>query len=117
MSKHTPEPWEYGTFPKWQPGRSNYHVVRPQGEFPHGGWIADFGYPCDDVAEANAQRAVACVNALAGINPEAVPDVVAALRALLEGYERLLAQSVLDVNPGANRYSIAARAALAKLEE
>lgn len=53
---------------------------------------------------------------LAGLNPEGVPDAVAALRGLLEGYERLLAQSVLDVNPGMNRYSIAARAALAKLE-
>lgn len=46
----------------------------------------------------------------------AAPDLLEALRELLEGYERLLAQSVLDVNPGANRYSIAARAAIAKAE-
>ena len=121
MSKHTPEPWEYGTFPKWQPGRSNYHVVRPQGEFPHGGWIADFGYPCDDVAEANAQRAVACVNALTGLNPEAVPDVVAALRGLLR-YEGIVVEYMggmgnLDAERNTQQQFTAARAALAKLEQ
>ena len=114
MSKHTPEPWEYGTFPKWQPGRSNYHVVRPQGEFPHGGWIADFGYPCDDVAEANAQRAVACVNALAGLNSEAVPDVVAALRGLLHGVDGAFGR--MGIEPFGPAID-AAYTALAKLEQ
>lgn len=105
MSNHTPEPWcklnDCGTVKIWG---------------PRGDCVAvNIGCSCDN--EANADRIISCVNACAGINPEAVPDVVEALRVLLEGYERLLAQSVLDVNPGANRYSIAARAALAKLEQ
>lgn len=105
MSKHTPEPWcklnDCGTVKIWG----------PQGDCV----AVNIGCSCDN--EANADRIVSCINNCAGINPEAVPDVVAALRALLEAYERLLAQSVLDVNPGANRYSISARAALAKLEQ
>lgn len=53
---HTPGPWEAGTNPKYNPDRnpSNFYVVRPKGEFPHGGWIADCGYPYDEEREANA---------------------------------------------------------------
>ena len=40
-----------------------------------------------------------------------------ALNEILNGYERLLAQSVLDVNPGANRYSMIAREAIKKINE
>jgi hypothetical protein len=104
-TNHTPEPWN-----KW----SDSGAVTIWG--PQGDCVAvNNGCSCDN--DSNADHIVACVNACAGINPEAVPDVVAALRDMLEGYERLLAQSVLDVNPGANRYSIAARAALAKMED
>lgn len=91
MSKHTPEPWcklnNCGTVKIWG----------PQGDCV----AVNIGCSCDN--EANADRIVSCINNGAGINPEAVPYVVAALRVLLEGYERLLAQSVLDVNTGANR--------------
>ena len=58
MSKHTPEPWYF-----------------------HKGMVV-YGHEEIDIRdEANAQRAIACVNACAGINPDAVPDAVAALRA------------------------------------
>ena len=49
MSKHTPEPW---------------------GKAGHG----NYGY----MNEADGDRAVACVNALAGKNPEAVGELVEA---------------------------------------
>jgi len=38
----------------------------------------------EEEAEANAARIVACVNGCAGINPEAVPELAEALRAMLE---------------------------------
>ena len=70
-TKHTPEDWKaYG-----------YEVRQPGGRM-----IADFGphhtepseYPlsCRLEDEANAQRAVACVNACKGINPEALRDLL-----------------------------------------
>lgn len=37
---------------------------------------------------ANAARIVACVNACEGINPEAVPDILRALEAMLVYYNR-----------------------------
>lgn len=118
MSNHTPEPWT-------TEANNGIYLTLPNGDthlFPiiwskKAGMDVAYIVPMDDTKHDDANRIVACVNALAGLNPEAVPDVVAALRDMLDGYERLLAQSVLDVNPGANRYSIAARAALAKLEE
>jgi hypothetical protein len=36
-----------------------------------------------DHADANANCIVACVNACAGLNPEAVPDLLLALRAMV----------------------------------
>ena len=38
----------------------------------------------DEEHEANARRIVACVNACEGINPEAVPDLLAACELCLE---------------------------------
>jgi hypothetical protein len=100
MTKHTPEPWK---------------LLEDMPTWPQASTLAEPRHAVMNLDDY--RRAVACVNALAGLNPEAVPDVVAALRDMLDGYERLLAQSVLDVNPGANRYSIAAHTALAKLEQ
>ena len=70
MAGHTPEPW---------------HIS----EYANGykGWIEDaqnelvaHAPPPKSLAEryANAERIVACVNACKGINPEAVPDLLAA---------------------------------------
>lgn len=81
---HTPEPWHYG---------ENYNkaimgpiVVPHKPGRPKGRkiLIAQFGLYTDEEAnaEANAKRAIACVNALAGLNPEAVRDVVEVLERL-----------------------------------
>ena len=60
---HTPEPWTC---------RKNTH--------DNGEWVIQKKpLPVADVeCEADARRIVACVNACAGINPEAVPDLIKA---------------------------------------
>ncbi len=40
-----------------------------------------------ELSYANAERIVACVNNCAGINPEAVPELLAALKLLVYRYE------------------------------
>ena len=83
--KHTPEPWgipDVGT-------DKGYVLVSAGG--PQTNWngmIASFdaGNMARSGTEGleNAKRAVSCVNACAGINPEAVPEMVKALEDLLE---------------------------------
>lgn len=105
MSNHTPEPWYYD---------EGQLYSRLEG--------------CVDINEPrNLDRAVACVNACAGINPEAVPDVVEALRELLRRYIAIARSDAAnwgvtdddDINRILLRDNqlIAARAALAKLED
>jgi hypothetical protein len=74
-TKHTPEPWHIGGF-------------RPELPMVYGsdGQVAS---DCSRILrrspeeqKANAERIVACVNALAGLNPEAIKDVVEALESL-----------------------------------
>ena len=66
MNEHTPEPWscEWGIkpiiFKKHLAGGSTYI--------------------CDHLNQDNANRIVACVNACAGINPEAVPLMLATMK-------------------------------------
>lgn len=68
-TKHTPEPWwdesgvAHAKGPSWT--EENHSCVHP---------IANQNGTLND-----CERAVACVNACAGINPEAVPDMLAAL--------------------------------------
>ena len=62
------------------------------------------GHPDHATAAANATHIVACVNACKGVNPEAVPDLLAALEACLP---------VLD-NPAMHWELKTARAAIAK---
>ncbi len=62
--------------------------------------------------EDDAVRAVACVNACAGINPEAVPDVLEALRAARNWFEA----SKTTPFVGTMETIEAIRAALAKAE-
>ena len=66
--KHTPEPWENKT-----PGKYKAGNIYAEGE-----------YICTTSgnAQANAERIVACVNACEGINPEAVPDLLEALKGI-----------------------------------
>ena len=68
-------------------------------------------YESEQTNSANAQRIAACLNACAGINPEAVPDVVAALREAVNWAEGYAQGGVIP------EYLKAARAAIAKLEE
>ena len=91
-TRHTAEPWK--TEPTYNNGHSGtgyrwgITTAKTQGgcvsivaetvgrldklpDGPHATW---------DHMHANAQRIVSCVNACAGINPEAVPGLVAALR-------------------------------------
>ncbi len=70
---HTSEPWEPGSDPTTINGRT-------PGQ-PYTRVIAETtGYKGE--REANRDRIVACVNACAGINPDAVPDMLAVLVSL-----------------------------------
>lgn len=82
MNKHTPGPWTYHHEPSL-----NRYAVRAE---PFGTeTILSISYwsrtPIWDRerAEADASRIVSCVNACDGINPEAVPDLLAACEAAL----------------------------------
>ena len=81
MNKHTPGPWTYHHEPSL-----NRYAVRAE---PFGTeTILSISYwsrtPIWDRerAEADASRIVSCVNACDGINPEAVPDLLAACKAV-----------------------------------
>jgi hypothetical protein len=69
MEKHTPEPWT---------ARKNTH--------DNGEWVvqAKPEAVADVETEADARRIAACVNACAGINPEAVPDLVRSLKWIVD---------------------------------
>lgn len=72
-TNHTPEPWHVET-------GLGQHIVASDGEpVVFFGWEA---FP--ENYEANRSHIVACVNALAGRNPEAIDDVVEALLAGVE---------------------------------
>ena len=92
MSKHTPEPWKLG---RKDPSTQYIGIYAPGiGPNFNGGRIAivDGRLIGSGISaaehEANARHIVACVNACAGINPEAVPDVVNALRYLADEFDR-----------------------------
>ena len=59
--------------------------------------------------EANAQHLAACWNACEGINPEAVPDILAALDAALDEVDQTHAEGYPEPE-----WADAARAAMAK---
>ncbi len=72
MSKHTPEPWIIS------PGACQNCLVTEDAVIAHFVSIGERGW---ETAIANAHRAWACVNACKGIDPAAVPDLLAALKA------------------------------------
>jgi hypothetical protein len=78
---HTPEPWQVSALSIGHNGNGPY--TYPLGRD-------------SETAVANAARIVACVNALAGMNPDAVADVVAALEETLRALEAHLDESVRD---------------------
>ena len=88
--KHTSEPWSAAkTTPKGYRAGTFYECRIQYGTTKPGNTIAvvHMGgdgalYSAEDGVQANADRIVSCVNACAGINPEAVPEMVEALREL-----------------------------------
>ena len=83
-AQHTQEPWvkhQHDPFePRW------IMTLEPKALF-----IARMGHPagCDspdqDTEAANADRIIDCVNACAGINPEAVPDLLEVCQSIMAG--------------------------------
>lgn len=72
-TNHTAEPWSVST--RFHQGEAReYFIWGPLHQ------IAEITAKLDRGEElSNAKRIVACVNALAGLNPEALPDAVKAL--------------------------------------
>jgi hypothetical protein len=65
--------------------------------------------------QANANRIVACVNALAGMNPSAVGELVAAVRLILPTGDRLM-DELSHTDVAHYEAHVGLHAALAKLE-
>lgn len=82
--EYTKTPWEY------EPDNIAYHDKNREGCFAGnivGGAVRlNLCVMISDWlnGEANAQRIVDCVNACEGINPEAIPDMVEALKDIVE---------------------------------
>lgn len=105
-TKHTPEPWEWF---------SNPHEEVAIAAVDGGCTIALLGCKeldpdcAKEVNEADAARIVDCVNSCKGINPEAVPDLLEALKAVMP-----LIPGHLDDDVAGRPWLVAARAAIAK---
>lgn len=76
MSKHTPEPWVATR----QPNGSVW--IHERGLMPHATVYGRADLSSGKI-ESDSARIVACVNACAGINPDAVPGLLAACKALI----------------------------------
>ena len=83
-TQHTPGPWKVST-------ANPYAVNTVSGGIAtaHGTDDANYSefFPSTEQAKANARRIVACVNACEGINPEAVPDLLEALKDAVAAYD------------------------------
>ena len=79
MSEHTPEPWKY--LPPDHVGGAA--IIPMEGPCICTFWNENPDLRSEAEHDANARRIVACVNACEGINPEAVPDLLAACEAAL----------------------------------
>lgn len=104
MSEHTPEPWEARLHedPQW--------MVRVKG--------SPLGAVCltsQGNDEANARHIVACVNACEGINPEAVPELLAASKAVWKWHNQQSERGPMDLDD-ALRTLVAAIAKAEKVE-
>lgn len=63
------------------------------------------------------ERIEACVNACAGINPEAVPKLLAACEALIADYNECISASEFGDGPAADQLLETLKAELAKAKE
>lgn len=80
--KWTPEPWRL----------SDEHptIIKAGGDVMVAsacGYTGSGYFPDDETAPHNAARIVACVNGCAGLNPEAVGDLLAAAKAYIDFYD------------------------------
>lgn len=105
-STHTPGPWY-----AWPDGKGVSVGVNQSARdicrLTYSGRPFD---PPEEQRVPNAERIVACVNACAGINPEAVPELLAALEGLLEEVDAHLDYHDDEMQEAAET----ARAAIAK---
>lgn len=92
QTQHTPEPWELDERDRISDiaDGSGFHAVGPFVIVApdEDGELAVVAEIQDDVpgglAEANASRIVACVNACAGLDPAAIPALVAAAERVID---------------------------------
>jgi hypothetical protein len=111
--KHTQEPWETAERRIIErPVRVMEHFAIAPQHGPTFAFLPAGRESSRTIQSANAERIVACVNALAGKNPDAIADVVVALAWLVEQ----VAEPIHEHSDYARRYE-QARAALAKLRE
>lgn len=140
MFEHTPEPWECephshgsgpGTKYDWTILGGTYLDYHEDDEQPDDPTIEPskvstvvakaLGNATSGViTEANARRIVACVNACAGLNPEAVPDLISAVIGMAERIDEYVSELRLDGMRGeANNVEMISntlKAAIAKAE-
>ena len=84
MSKHTPGPWIAS---RTNAGAIPSHFQPPEVLGRNGACCVASQLGNGPEAEANTDRIAACVNACKGINPEAVPELLKALREYVERHE------------------------------
>ncbi len=114
MSKHTKEPWEVAIIDD-EEGRGEWYVIMADGIIFARIPKLDPSTPEGKEFGANVCRIVACVNACAGINPEAVPDLLASVKAGVAMRQTAIVDD--DFPEMRDRFDLLARAALAKAEE
>lgn len=87
---HTPEPWFFN------PHRSSITQQDPTEAPDSSKKLICLLYQGNGIKyeDADAKRIVACINACAGLNPEAVPELVAACTAQHEAIDRLFAMLI-----------------------
>lgn len=120
-TNHTPEPWGVSVALSGSENDRGFDIF---GDYKHiarvSPMIKDSRGNASHEGKANADRIVACVNALAGLNPDGVRDVVEAFKSLLE-YEGLVVEYMgalgnVDAEQKTRKQFTAALAALDKLE-
>lgn len=75
MVKAFPRPWVVAENPAADDLASNGLVIRPDGQFPHGLWIADVGRKGDPQAIVNANFIISAVN---GVKHTTVVELIGA---------------------------------------
>lgn len=105
MTKHTSEPWVADACRDAR----GYITLRMADGTPEGDTATCMG---SIYHEPNAERIVQCVNALAGLEPSAVPGLVAALERCIGHIERLC-KHAKRTSTERDLYTVEARSALA----